>query len=241
MAAAFPSQPLWKKRNTTLSWPCFPLCRCQLGLNAGGQNRRGHIALFLPFRPIHNATGSEDRVGWRRKGPMPRASEDRRACGRGPRGGSGDSAPCPPADWRTRPSGGAASPRRGRSRGKGNRSPGATAGRSRLAREGAAGRLASPGAALAHRAGRPRRDLLLSLEASSGLLPAACPAGTARRPDAATWSLRTATWATRGRAGSGAGGHAHLNPTSAAFTRRAPQTRPRADPACQPRVTPDDV
>lgn len=79
----------------------------------------GHIAPFLPFRPNHNATGSEDPVGWWRKGPMPRASEDRRACGRGPRGDFGSSAPCPPAGWRTGPSGGAASPRRGRSRGRG--------------------------------------------------------------------------------------------------------------------------
>lgn len=114
---------------------------------------------------------------------------------------------------------------------KGEPQPGRRCGEVRLAREGAAGRLASPGAALAHRAGRPRRDLLMSREASSGLLPAACPAGTARRPDAATWSLRAATWATRGRAGSGAGGHAHLNLTSAAFTLGA---RPRHAPALTP-------
>lgn len=54
---------------------------------------------------------------------------------------------------------------------KGNGDPDAAAGRSRLAREGAAGRLASSGVVLAHQAGRPRRDLLLSREASRGSLP----------------------------------------------------------------------
>lgn len=131
----------------------------------------GHIAPFLPFRPNHNATGSGDPAEWWRKGSMPRASEDRRACGHGPRGGSGGSAPCPPARWWTRPSGGAASPRRGRSRGRGTAARAPPRGGPALAREGATGRLASPGAALAHRAGRPRRDLLLSREASSGFLP----------------------------------------------------------------------
>lgn len=94
------------------------------------------------------------RPGWVVK-KRPNASEDRRACGRGPCGGPRGSAPCPPAE----------EPR------EGNGGRGAATGRSRLAREGAAGRLASPAATSAHRAGRPRRDLPLSREASPGSLP----------------------------------------------------------------------
>lgn len=56
--------PFGEKKKTTLSWLYFPLCRCQLGLNAGGQSRMGHIALFLPFRPNLNATDYLDSVGW---------------------------------------------------------------------------------------------------------------------------------------------------------------------------------
>lgn len=113
--------------------------------------------------------------------------------------------------------------------GKGRGGPGAAAGRSRRVREGAAGRSPRPV--------QPRPTRLSVPSATSRChVRRARPAETARRPVAASGrprELAATTWAARGRAAGGAGGHAHLSPTSAALGPRAPRTRPRAGPALQ--------
>lgn len=110
---------------------------------------------------------------------MPTASEGRRAWGRGPRGDFGGSCPCPPVGWRTRPTeetlrlsaGGAAG-----GPGKGSGGPGAAAGRSRLAREGAAGRLPRPAQPWPTRLVVPAATSRCHVkEASTGVLPLPAP------------------------------------------------------------------
>lgn len=104
--ATFPSHPLWKKGKhhaflamfSSLQMPTRPQCR---RAEPNGSHRS--------FSSISSESQRHRlrRPGWVVK-KRPNASEDRRACGRGPCGGPRGSAPCPPADWRTRPSGGAA-------------------------------------------------------------------------------------------------------------------------------------
>lgn len=166
------------------------------------------------------------RPGWVVK-KRPNASEDRRACGRGPCGGPRGSAPCPPADWRTRPSGGAAG---------GERRPGR---RHREVPPGPRGCGRTPGLA--------RCNLVPAATSRCHVRRARAPSRCLPRGDRSSPLRRQQELAGRhlghartSRRQSGrAGGHAHLSPTSAAFPRRAPWTRPRAGPARRPRVTPD--
>lgn len=91
------------------------------------EGRAEWVTSLLFFHFVRITTDSEDPVGWWRKRPTPTASESRRTCGRGPRGAFGGSGPCLPVGRLTRPSGGNASLRRGRSPGRageGERRPG---------------------------------------------------------------------------------------------------------------------